>query len=200
MRFVGRRTVRPRRSAGAWTRSSRIVRAHGQHSPHLVRPRLVNRFQVDRPSAVVLEPVWHGPHPVEAGQVIEQRVARRRRKHRVADRTAEQFEAPGVCFARTGHQHDPVGMCVRAATKVVRRDCATRCGSPSGSGWYLSASRELNGCNKSSGYPKPACVGFVRVRSSSGRPVARARRTARVRGLGSSDAGNRDDGSGDIVG
>ena len=76
-------------------RAGRIVRAHGKHRAHFVRPRLVNRCQVDRPSAVVLEPVWHRPHAVEASQVIEQRVARRRHKHRVADRTTEQFEAPG---------------------------------------------------------------------------------------------------------
>ena len=58
------------------------------------------------------------PHRVERGEVLEQRVARRRHEHLVA-RVAEQLEEQRVRLARAGGQHDAIARHAHAAAAEI---------------------------------------------------------------------------------
>ena len=60
---------------------------------------------VDRPCAVVLQPVRGGLDAIETCQHVEERIARLRDEHAIS-RIAQQLEQLGVRFARAGRQDD----------------------------------------------------------------------------------------------
>jgi len=74
---------------------------------------------------VVLETVRLGPNSLQAGEVLEQRVAGARNQHRLP-RAAKQLEQPRVCLARARREHDVVRIDLRSTTTVIVRDRGTR--------------------------------------------------------------------------
>ena len=118
---------RERRELGASQhRAGRVVRADGQHGADGVSPALVERLDIDRPSALILQPVRNRPHAVEPRQMIEERVTRDRKHDRIAVRRAEELEEYGVRVTGTGGEHDAFGSNVDAVSRVVARDSSPR--------------------------------------------------------------------------
>ena len=90
-------------------RTGRIVRADHDDGAHPSAPSLLAQvLHVELPSAVKLETVMLEGHAVEIGQVLDQRIARPRRQHRIA-RIAQQLEQQRIRLARAGGQHDSIG-------------------------------------------------------------------------------------------
>ena len=99
-------------------RPGRVVRVHHDDRARTVGRRTPQAVDVERPLPVVLEVVGARPDGVQRGQVLEERVARRRHEHLVAG-IAEQLEEHRVRVARAGGQHDAVARHGHAAAAEV---------------------------------------------------------------------------------
>ena len=90
-------------------RAGRIVGRHDQNRARARRDRSLERFEVDAPSRVGVEIVGTGRHPIEAGQMIEQRITRPRDEHLVAG-IGQELEEASIGLARARRQRDPSGV------------------------------------------------------------------------------------------
>jgi hypothetical protein len=102
--------------------SRRIVRADGQHRACVRRPRPIQRVDVDRPRAVIVQRVAPLGDAVEPDEVFEERVARDRRQHGGRAGVAEQLEEDGIRFTRACREHDPFPIDRQAAADVGAGD------------------------------------------------------------------------------
>ena len=90
-------------------RTRGVVRADGEDGAGPRREGVADRFQVDRPRAVVLEAIRARHDCVEPRQVIEERVARARYEHLVSG-VAQQLEQERIGLARARGQDDAAGI------------------------------------------------------------------------------------------
>ena len=148
---VGAAVHRQRIQFGAFqVRPCRVVRVHHDDGARTVGRRTPQAVDVERPRPVVLEVVRARPHRVQRGQVLEERVARRRHEHLVAG-IAEQFEQDRVRLARAGGQHDAVARHAHAAAaevphdRVARRRHAERLGRVGEAGWARQRLEQADG-------------------------------------------------------
>jgi hypothetical protein len=107
-------------------RTGRIVRADGEHGARRVGPRLIDTALIELPAPVIRQQVRTRHHTIEACQMLEQRIARRRDEHVVSGGRAEKLEEHRVGFARTRRQHDSIVSNTDSTSGVVVRDGAAR--------------------------------------------------------------------------
>ena len=106
-------------------RACGVVRADGQHGTRArIRdgPELVH---VQRPPAVVLEPVRADGDAVQSREVLEQRVAWSRHEHRIA-RIAQQLEQQRVAVAAACREDDPTRRHSNRSPRVICGDRLAR--------------------------------------------------------------------------
>ena len=157
------------------------------------RQRAAHLLDVDEPAAVIAQRIGRQAHALERGELIEQRIARRRHEHVVAG-IAEQLEQPGVGLRRRRRQRDALGIDGDAVALVVRGDGGARRRQAARRRLVdrtPPARRARAGWRRwDSASPPPS--GSTRSRSTIG-PRARAASTATLMRLCASDAGRRDE-------
>ena len=103
---LGTATGQQRGIGGRQTRSGRIVRRNRQDGAGPVGPLTIDLVRGNGPFAVILERVAALLDAVEAGEVIEQRIARHRGQHVRPCRIAQELEEQRVGLAGACRQHD----------------------------------------------------------------------------------------------
>jgi len=111
-------------------RARRVVRTDGEHRARVAAPYAIERRRIDRPRAVILERITPLADAVEAGEMIEQRIAGRRRQHVGPSGIAEQLEEDGVRFTGARCEHDPFPIDREAAPRVGVGDGSARVFQP----------------------------------------------------------------------